>query len=68
MIWKSWPVWLTESVIIAYKQGVEPAVIGATISRSEAVVRSKLVREGVYISLSDKRKQAKEDKSLLQGF
>ena len=60
MIWKSWPQWLTDAVTQAYKQGLTPAQIGATISRSEAVIRSKLVREGVYVSKTTQRQQLKE--------
>jgi hypothetical protein len=60
MIWRQWPQWLTEAVIAAYKQGATPAMIGATISRSESVVRSKLVREGVYVSKSTQRRTLRE--------
>ena len=55
-IWKSWPQWLTDAVIAAYKSGKTPVVIGAVIGRREGVVRAKLVREGVYISAATKRK------------
>jgi hypothetical protein len=55
-IWKSWPSWLTDAVVAAYQQGEHPATIGATLGRREAVVRAKLVREGVYISAATKRK------------
>lgn len=54
-IWKAWPQWLTDSVIAAYRSGIHPAEIGATIGRREAVVRSKLVREGIYISAAMQR-------------
>ncbi len=60
MIWKAWPQWLTDAVTTAYLSGLTPAVIGATINRSESVVRSKLVREGVYVSKTTKRQQLKE--------
>jgi hypothetical protein len=56
-IWESWPEWLTEATITAYQQGQTPAQIAAVIKRTEGVVRSKLVREGVYISKTQKRKQ-----------
>jgi hypothetical protein len=59
MIWKAWPQWLTSAVIAAYQQGATPAMIGATISRSESVVRSKLVREGVYVSKTTQRQTLK---------
>lgn len=59
MIWRQWPQWLTEAVIAAYQQGATPAMIGATISRSESVVRSKLVREGVYVSKTTQRQTLK---------
>ena len=54
-IWESWPQWLTDSVIAAYRSGEHPATIGAVIGRREGVVRSKLVREGVYLSAAMKR-------------
>lgn len=56
LIWKAWPQWLTGAVVAAYRDGRTPAEIGATISRSEAVIRAKLVREGVYVSAAIKRK------------
>jgi len=67
MIWKQWPQWLTEAIIAAYKQGATPAMIGATISRSEAVVRSKLVREGVYVSKATQRQTVREN-TAEEGF
>lgn len=54
-IWESWPQWLTDAVVQAYQAGQHPATIGATIGRREAVIRSKLIREGVYISAAMKR-------------
>ena len=54
-IWESWPQWLVDSVVSAYQSGQHPATIGAVIKRSEAVIRSKLVRKGVYISAAAKR-------------
>ncbi len=54
-IWESWPEWLTEAVVAAYKSGQEPAMIGAVLGRREAVIRGKLVRLGVYESAAMKR-------------
>jgi hypothetical protein len=65
-IWESWPQWLTDAVIAAYKEGKHPAEIGAVINRTGGVVRSKLVREGVYISATTKRQIAKASSS--EGF
>lgn len=65
-IWKAWPQWLTDAAIVAYKQGLTPAQIGATICRSESTVRSKLVREGVYLSKNTQRKQIIAE--LAEGF
>jgi hypothetical protein len=56
-IWKAWPQWLTDAAIAAYRAGETPEMIGAVISRRPAVVRSKLVREGVYISKTAARKE-----------
>lgn len=56
-IWESWPRWLTDAAIAAYNAGIQPAEIGAVISRPEAKVRAKLVREGVYRSAAIRRKQ-----------
>lgn len=55
-IWESWPQWLTDAVVNAYRSGKHPAEIGAVIGRREAVIRGKLMREGVYISAAMKRK------------
>jgi len=55
VIWESWPQWLTDAVIAAYRNGQHPATIGAVIGRREAVIRGKLIREGVYISANTKR-------------
>jgi alpha-galactosidase/6-phospho-beta-glucosidase family protein len=55
-LWESWPQWLIDAAVAAYRDGIHPATIGAVISRSEASVRSRLVREGVYISAASKRK------------
>ena len=60
-IWSSWPQWLTDAVISAYQSGVSVEQIGATISRSGPVVRSKLVRENVYISATTKRQTIKQE-------
>lgn len=58
--YETWPEWLVSGIIAAYRSGQTPAEIGATILRSEGVVQSKLVREGVYLSASTKRKQLAE--------
>jgi hypothetical protein len=55
-IWKAWPEWLTQAAIAAYRAGETPESIGAVLKRRSAVVRSKLVREGVYISKTAARK------------
>jgi hypothetical protein len=55
-IWKAWPQWLTDAAISAYRAGDTPEMIGAVLKRRSAVVRSKLVREGVYISKTAARK------------
>lgn len=55
-IWESWPQWLTDAVVSAYKSGQHPATIGAVIGRREMVVRGKLIRECVYISAAAQRK------------
>jgi hypothetical protein len=55
VIWESWPQWLTDAVIAAYRSGQHPATIGAVLGRREAVIRGKLIREGVYISATTKR-------------
>jgi hypothetical protein len=65
-IWESWPQWLTDAVICAYRSGQHPATIGAVIGRREAVIRGKLIREGVYVSAKDKR--AMEIAQLVEGF
>jgi hypothetical protein len=65
-IWESWPQWLTDAVISAYRSGQHPATIGAVIGRREAVIRGKLIREGVYVSAKDKR--AMEIAQLVEGF
>jgi hypothetical protein len=57
-VWESWPQWLVDAVVQAYQAGQHPATIGAVIGRREAVIRSKLVREGVYISAAAKRQMA----------
>ena len=56
-IWKAWPQWLTDAAISAYRAGETPEAIGAVLKRRSAVVRSKLVREGVYISKTAARKE-----------
>lgn len=56
LIWETWPQWLTDAVVKAYKSGKHPAEIGAVIGRREAVIRGKLIREGVYISAAAQRK------------
>jgi hypothetical protein len=55
-IWKAWPQWLTDAAIAAYRAGETPEMIGAVLKRRPAVVRSKLVREGVYVSKTAARK------------
>lgn len=55
-VWESWPQWLVDAIIAAYREGKTCVEIGATIGRREGVIRSKLVREGVYISAAMKRK------------
>lgn len=65
-IWESWPQWLTDSVIAAYRSGKEPAEIGAVLGRREAVIRGKLIREGVYISAAMKR--ATKIAQMAEGF
>lgn len=65
-IWKAWPQWLTDAAIAAYRAGETPAMIGAVLGRREAVVRSKLVREGVYLSKDVKRAQMKMQ--AIEGF
>lgn len=55
-IWKAWPQWLTDAAIAAYRAGETPEMIGAVLSRRSAVIRSKLVREGVYTSKAAARK------------
>lgn len=55
MVWETWPQWLTDAVVNAYKSGKHPAEIGAVIGRREAVIRGKLIREGVYMSAAMKR-------------
>jgi hypothetical protein len=54
-IWESWPQWLTDAVVGAYESGKHPAEIGAVLGRREAVIRGKLIREGVYVSAAMKR-------------
>ena len=56
-IWESWPQWLTNAVVAAYESGKHPAEIGAVLGRREAVIRGKLIREGVYVSAAMKRQQ-----------
>jgi hypothetical protein len=56
LVWESWPQWLTDAVIAAYRSGKHPAEIGAVIGRREGVIRGKLIREGVYISAAMQRK------------
>lgn len=56
LVWETWPQWLTDAVVNAYKSGKHPAEIGAVIGRREAVIRGKLIREGVYVSAAMKRK------------
>jgi len=41
---------LTASIIADYQAGVDVAEIAATVEKSVRSVRSKLVREGVYIA------------------
>lgn len=54
-IWESWPQWLIDAVVEAYRSGKSPAEIGAVIGRREGVIRGRLVREGVYISAATRR-------------
>jgi hypothetical protein len=65
-VWESWPQWLTDAVISAYRSGQEPAMIAAVLGRREAVVRGKLIREGVYISAATKRQM--EHAQSAEGF
>lgn len=65
-LWKTWPQWLTDAAVAAYRAGETPAMIGAVIGRREAVVRSKLVREGVYLSKDTQRVQMKMQ--AIEGF
>jgi hypothetical protein len=65
-IWESWPEWLTEAVVAAYKAGQEPAMIGAVLGRREAVIRGKLVRLGVYESAAAKRQMKHAE--MAEGF
>lgn len=65
-IWESWPEWLTEAVVSAYKGGKEPAEIGAVLGRREAVIRGKLVRLGVYESAAMKRQLKRAE--MAEGF
>lgn len=65
-IWESWPQWLTDAAIAAYQSGEHPATIGAVLGRREGVVRSKLVREGVYLSASVTRKARIAE--MVEGF
>ena len=66
LIWETWPQWLTDAVVSAYKSGKHPAEIGAVIGRREAVIRGKLIREGVYMSAAVKRKV--EIAEMAEGF
>ena len=66
MVWETWPQWLTDAVVSAYKSGKHPAEIGAVIGRREAVIRGKLIREGAYISAAMKRKV--EIAEMAEGF
>lgn len=66
LVWETWPQWLTDAVVNAYKSGKHPAEIGAVIGRREAVIRGKLIREGVYISAAMKRKV--EIAEMAEGF
>ncbi len=65
-IWESWPEWLTEAVVSAYKSGKETAEIGAVLGRREAVIRGKLVRLGVYQSAATKRQLKRAE--MAEGF
>jgi hypothetical protein len=65
-IWESWPEWLTEAVVAAYKSGQESAMIGAVLGRREAVIRGKLVRLGVYESAAMKRQLKRVE--IAEGF
>jgi hypothetical protein len=65
-IWKAWPEWLTSAAISAYRAGQTPEMIGAVLKRRPAVVRSKLVREGVYVSKNAARKEYKANAA--EGF
>lgn len=65
-IWNSWPQWLTDAIVRAYQEGLTSSQIGAVLQRSEPIVRSKLVHEGVYVSQKDRRKQLKETQQ--EGF
>lgn len=66
LVWETWPQWLTDAVVSAYRSGKHPAEIGAVIGRREAVIRGKLIREGVYISAAMKRKV--EIAEMAEGF
>lgn len=66
LIWETWPQWLTDAVVNAYKSGKHPAEIGAVIGRREAVIRGKLIREGVYMSAAMKRQLKRAE--MAEGF
>jgi hypothetical protein len=64
--WKTWPQWLVDAIVAAYKSGMTPAQIGEYIWRTEGEVRYRLVKEGVYISQSEKRQL--EIRETVSGF
>ena len=66
LVWETWPQWLTDAVVSAYRSGKHPAEIGAVIGRREAVIRGKLIRAGAYISAAMKRKV--EIAEMAEGF
>lgn len=66
LVWETWPQWLIDAVVNAYKSGKHPAEIGAVIGRREAVIRGKLIREGVYMSAAMKRRV--EIAEMAEGF
>jgi hypothetical protein len=63
---KMWPQWLVNAVCDAYQSGVAFNEIALVLMRPEGSVRSKLVREGVYISKTAKRQTVKAEAQ--EGF
>jgi hypothetical protein len=64
----SYPDWLTEAIVKAYKSGISVAEISVTVAIPEASIRWKLTREGVYISKSSKKKTLPETSAEAHGF